>query len=130
VVELNKSTRAQEAMQAERIVAEETMKFTQWLDTMEVTPTIVAMRQKADSIREAELARTVAHLPHLTPKDRKSIEVLTVAIVNKLLHDPIQFLKNGRPSEEDKQQRLDMARRIFGLDTDVQSANNDPANEP
>lgn len=130
VVELNKSARAQEAMQAERIVAEETMKFAQWLDTMEVTPTIVAIRQKADSIREAELARTVAQLPNLTPKDKKSLEVLTVAIVNKLLHDPIQFLKNGLPSEEHKQQRLDMARQIFGLDADSHASNNDHANEP
>ena len=123
VVELNRAERQKEADRAERIVAEEAIKFMQWLEGMEVAPTIAAIRKKADAIREAEVARTIAALKNLEDKERKSIEMMGSAIVNKLLHDPMMFAKAGAPVEE-KRQNLAMLRRVFGLDggTDVEGS--------
>jgi glutamyl-tRNA reductase len=114
VVEMNKSERVHEAHTAERIVAEDTLKFLRWLDNMEVSPTIAAIRRKAEVIRQAELEKTFHHL-HPSGKEKKSIDKLTAALVNKLLHDPIMFLKENH-SPELRQQKLDWARKMFSLD--------------
>lgn len=118
VIEVNKSERQKEADKAERIVTEETLKFMQWLENFEVTPTIVAIREKADAIRTAELAKTLSQLKDLSPKEIKSIEILTTSLVNKLLHDPLNFLKSNGASDE-KEMKLDLTRKIFGLDTEA-----------
>jgi len=117
VVEVNKAEREKEAARAEGIVAEEVVKFGYWLEGMEIAPTITALRQKANAIRDGEVAKTIASLKSLTDSERKSIEMLGNAIVNKLLHEPMVFLKsNSHP--ENKQMRLDLARQLFGLDND------------
>lgn len=117
VIDVNKAEREKEASKAERIVEEETLKFIQWLDGMEVTPTIVEMRQKADAIRQAEIAKTMAGLGELTSRQKKSIEAMAGAITNKMLHNPILFLKSDAVFT-DKQAKLQMVRELFGLDSD------------
>ena len=119
VVEVNKAEREQEAVRAERIVTEETLKFLQWMEEMQLTPTIAALRHKADTIARAELARTLSHCD-LSAKEIKSIEKMTGAIINKLLHDPIHFLKTEGHAQEDKRLKLDFMRKIFGLDLETE----------
>ncbi len=115
VVDINRSERDKEAVRAERIVADETLKFMQWLDGLAITPTIVALREKAEAIRRAELARSMKNFVNLSDKERKSIELLTASIANKLLHDSIIFLKKNAGPEE-KRAKLDITRRLFRLD--------------
>jgi glutamyl-tRNA reductase len=117
VVDVNKSERQKEADKAERIVEEETLKFMQWLEGMEVTPTIVEMRQKIDDIRQAEVDKTLAGLGELSSKQKKSIEAMAGAITNKILHNPILFLKS-ETSSIDQQLKLQIIREIFGIDSD------------
>jgi len=112
VVEVNKSERQKEADHASRIVVEETGKFQLWLDGMDVTPTIVAMRQKADSIRLSEVERTLSQLKDLSPKQVKAIEVLASSLINKMLHHPIAFLKE-KSEAEGQTRKLEMVRRVF-----------------
>lgn len=115
VVDVNKSERKKEADSAERIVKEETIKFGNWLERMEVTPTIIELRKKADILREAELHKTLSQLGELTPKQIKSIEVMANALTNKLLHNPILFLKD-ESEDHDQKVKLDLVRKAFGLD--------------
>jgi len=115
VIDLNKAERDKEAVRAERIVTEETLKFMLWLGSMEITPTIVALREKANEVCQAELARTLIHLKNLSPKEEKSLEKMTASIANKLLHNPILYLKSNDEPEE-KRRQLAMTRRMFGLD--------------
>ncbi|HOV86639.1 MAG TPA: glutamyl-tRNA reductase [Syntrophobacteraceae bacterium] len=114
IVDFNRAGRQLEAERAEHIVAEETVKFQQWLCTLDVVPTIVGLREKADAIRRQELLRTLSHLPHLTEKDRKAIDVLTQSIVKKLLHDPIMFLKK-KAHRGSKQLFTDCTQQLFNL---------------
>jgi glutamyl-tRNA reductase len=117
VVDINKAERDKEAVHAERIVTDETLKFMLWLGSMEVTPTIVAIREKADEISKVELAKTLQNLDSLNDDERKSIEKMTSAIVNKILHSPVVYLKkDGSP--EEKKQKLVLIRKFFGLDPD------------
>lgn len=115
VVEVNKAQRQQEADKAERIVAEETIKFDHWLANMDLGPTIAALRQKAEEIRRAETAKTLAGLPELGPEGEKALELMGNAMLNKLLHHPMLFLKEeGAP--EEKRRNLLLVRKIFALD--------------
>jgi len=115
VVEVNKAQRKQEADKAERIVAEETIKFDHWLANMDLGPTIAELRRKADEIRRAETAKTLAGLPDLGLEGQKALELMGNAMLNKLLHHPMLFLKEeGTP--EEKRRNLLLVRKIFGLD--------------
>jgi len=115
VVDVNKAEREKEALRAEGIVAEEVVKFGQWLEGMDLAPIITAIRQKANAIREAEVAKTLATLKSLSENERRSVEILANAIVNKLLHEPMVFLKNNAP-HDNPQLKLAFVRQLFGLD--------------
>ncbi len=115
VVEVNKSERAKEAAGAERIVDEEVLKFRQWLENMEVGPTIAAIRRQSDATKEQELAKTLANLKDLSEKDKKAVQGLANSIVNKMLHNPMLFLKTDCKPDE-KRQKLAMIRKMFDLD--------------
>jgi len=119
VVEMNRSERDREAVKATRIVDEVTLTFERWLEGMSVTPTIQALRHKADSIWRAELARTLPRLPSLSEQEKKTLEMMLSATTSKLLHDPLTYLKSescgGRDNSEAK---VDMVRTIFGLGED------------
>ncbi len=119
VIEENKDEREREALKAEAIIREEVEAFWQWLSGLEVTPTIVALREKAEAIRQRELAKTLAALKELPPHAQKAIEALSVGIMNKLLHPPIAYLKTaGRSEEADNALEVAVVRRMFGLDSD------------
>jgi len=114
IIDLNKEERKREAELAEHIIAEETIKFRDWLCTLDVVPTIIALREKAETIRQNELHKTLSHMPDLSEKERQSIEVLTESIVKKLLHDPILFLK--KKAERDSRQACsDFTQQLFNL---------------
>lgn len=115
VVNENSSQRRQEALIAERIVEEEVIKFSKWMETLEVVPTIIAMQEKVSSIREAEIKKSLPGLGKLSSEQMESIETLTVSLVQKIINDPILMLKSisGRSS---KDQFLDVTRKLFNLD--------------
>jgi glutamyl-tRNA reductase len=114
VIELNLAERQKEAERAEHIIHEETVKFQDWLRTLDVVPTIVALREKAEAIRQNEIRKTLSQLPSLAERERQAIEVLTESIVSKLLHDPILFLKK-KAGRESKQLFVDHTQQLFNL---------------
>jgi glutamyl-tRNA reductase len=116
VVEMNRSEREKEAVIAARIVDEETLKFQRWWDGMAVTPTILALRRKAEDICRNEFDKTVTKLPELTEGQRQSLEKMLAAITAKLLHDPLQYLKSDACSGRDTtDMKVDIVRNVFGL---------------
>jgi glutamyl-tRNA reductase len=126
IVEMNRAERLREAPRAEHIIAAEALKFEGWLRTMEVVPTIVSLRQKAEEICQMEILRTYGQGHSLPEEQIEAIEVLTQSIVNKLLHDPILFLKRTSTMEK-KDVYLDATRRLFSLDGDqAEMVDNEP----
>jgi glutamyl-tRNA reductase len=106
--------RAGDVRQVERIVDEETTRFFHWWDAREVVPTIAALRAQAESIREAELAKALARLGPLAERERETLEALTSAIVNKLLHQPTVQLKQ-RAGDHDGRRYAPALRALFQL---------------
>ncbi|AGF77011.1 glutamyl-tRNA reductase [Desulfocapsa sulfexigens DSM 10523] len=115
VVELNKAERDKEAIKASRIVDEEALKFKDWLAGLAITPTLAALREKGDLIVRAELERTLPRLDGLSARDRENVERMAGAIVSKLLHDPMLFLKS-ESCKDQSDMKVDIFRSVFGLE--------------
>jgi glutamyl-tRNA reductase len=92
----NLARRASEVSRAESIVNEEVEKFGQWLRSRGAIPTVVALRQRFESIRKAELERLAAALP---PDARGRVDDITRLIVEKLLLTPTEQLKSVNDPE-------------------------------
>jgi glutamyl-tRNA reductase len=88
--------RENEAGRAEAIVQEEVARFVGWYRALSFTPTVVALRNKFEDIRRKELEKVFSRLPHLSDREKNSLDALTSAIVNKILHEPLTFLKKGK----------------------------------
>ncbi len=124
VVELNWQKRRAAAVKAERLIQAEALKFMDWLATLAVFPTIIALKEKAARLSEAELKKTLAQLGNLTPQQRRALEVLLQSFTQKLLHDPIMFLKRHHhlAAQADRKRahlELGLVRRLFNLDPET-----------
>jgi len=114
VVALNVAQRKEEAVKAGRIVEEEIAKFDKWLKTLAVVPTIVSLQDKAESIIRTEFAKSRSVLGELSPAQHEAVKILIRSIVEKVLNDPIVFLK-GRAGRSTVNTYLDLTKRLFGL---------------
>ncbi len=114
VVQANLRERQREAERAEALIDREVSQFVSWLSSLEVVPTIVAMRKKVESIREEELRRVFARLPDLTPEEQQAISTLASSIVNKILHDPMTELKR-QSALKDGHLYVNVLRRLFAI---------------
>jgi len=90
-------------------------RFCQWYRSLETFPTICLLRSKLETIRQKELKKACAALSLSSEKDRKILEVLTSAIVNKILHDPITFLKRT-DDHSSTEMFVDAVRKLFRLE--------------
>lgn len=79
--------------EARAIVTSEVAAFAHWLTTLDVTPTIAGLRDQAERIRDGELQKALRRLSGLSPQERRAVEAMSVAIVNKILHAPTVTLK-------------------------------------
>jgi len=121
VIEINKSQRQDAAVKARRIVQEEVVKFEKWLKTLAVVPTIVSLRNKVEAIVQSEFGKSRSALDQLTPAHRKAVDVLIRSIVEKVLNDPILFLK-GKAGRSSLNEYLDTTRKLFSLDEGDESS--------
>ena len=114
VADENIKDREKEAQKAESIVQDEVVKFVNWYHSLEVTPTIVALRKRFEEIRNKELEKTLSLHPNFSDKEKQSLGALTSAIINKILHDPLTLLKQT-DEEATADLYLDALRNLFRL---------------
>ena len=114
VVDENIEDRQQEAVKGERIVDEAVISFRQWYESLDVVPTIIALRKKMESIAAAEIKKTLQS-NKIPESSVSAIHKMTGALINKILHDPTVFLKKDGMVEE-KSVYIDTIRKIFKLD--------------
>ena len=110
IAEENMAERRRSASDAERIIDEEVAKFMKWWDSLDVLPTVKAIRTQAEDIRQRELERALGMLDELTPENRQVVDSMTRAIVNKILHDPTDSLRNGATKSQ-----IRAAKELFRL---------------
>jgi glutamyl-tRNA reductase len=93
IVKENLARRTAELERADAIVADETAKFAAWLQSREIIPTVVALRERFEAIRRSELERLQPRLASLPPEARAQVDHITKLIVEKLLLSPTEQLK-------------------------------------
>jgi glutamyl-tRNA reductase len=106
--------RRMEARRAEGIIEEEIQSFAGWLGTLEVMPTIAALRRQADELVAQLMAENESRWEALTARDGERVEAMLRAAVKRLLHEPTERVKALDP--ERRHARLSLLRELFGLD--------------
>ncbi|HEY78215.1 MAG TPA: glutamyl-tRNA reductase [Dehalococcoidia bacterium] len=112
ISERNRYRRKSAVREAENIIAAEMNKFNSWWQDFKIRPLISAIMDKAEKIRLAQLNRTVKKMPSLSDRELYSLEMMTRAIITKILKDPIRFLKDNRDSDYDY---TDIVKELFQL---------------
>jgi glutamyl-tRNA reductase len=112
----NEAARAEEAQKAGVLVIQEVSRFMRDRAVREGVPVLARLRKRAQEIAKAEVEKTLAAVGEgLTEKQRKSIEAMGQAIVNKLLHEPTARLRAVGPEKEDANRLAGAAAELFGL---------------
>lgn len=115
IVAQNINSRRQEIPRAEAIVQDEVQEFTKWLNSLQVAPTIKLLQHRFEALREAEIKR---YGKKFCSHDREQLQKFTGGLCNKMLHQPIAFLR--RLSEDaavgDQLAAIDIIRQMFDLD--------------
>jgi glutamyl-tRNA reductase len=111
----NRKQRETETQKAMEIIESEVKRFAARWQTMEVKPIISSLVGKAEAIRQAQLKLTLKKLRRLSTEEQQSLEAMTKAIVQKILHDPIQHLKKDAEERDDY---IRLIAELFQLDRD------------
>jgi glutamyl-tRNA reductase len=115
IAERNAKGRAAEGKRAERLVDAELGRFEGWIGSLEVVPTIAAMRRRGDEVVERVLAENERRWESLSDADRERVEALARAIASRMLHEPTLRLKRAA-GDEDSYLYVSVLRQLFGLD--------------
>ena len=90
-----------EVERVEGMVADAVDGFIGWSKGRTAAPTIAALRDAAEQVRQGELHRALARLGHLSERDREVVTALSAGLVNKLLHRPVTTLQAGAGQDDD-----------------------------
>jgi glutamyl-tRNA reductase len=99
------------------LIAEETAAFMGGQREARLTPTIRALRARAEQVRQQELARAAGRLAGLDDRQRAAVEAMTRGLVNKLLHDPMVRGK-ALAARPDGDLYVAALRQLYHLDPD------------
>lgn len=110
ICDANLARRAGEIQRVQTLIDREVERFTRWCQGRRALPTVIALRQHVEQIREQELQEALGRLRHLGQRDHAVVADLSRAIVNKLLHQPTIRLKSSHGSRTD-----DLATEVIDL---------------
>ena len=106
----SKAARKAEVPLVEKIIERELDILNQRLQMLKVEPVIASLRQKAESIRQTELSRTIEALGPLEAPVVERLEYFSNTLVKKLLHEPTLHLRHGNTDLDPH-----TIRKLFGL---------------
>lgn len=111
--------RSQAVPAVDAIIAQEICQWHAEARELTMRPLVAELRQRAERIRQAEVARTLRHLGQVDDDTEHHIHHLSRALVNKLLHEPTVRMKALAQRDQDDVY-LSALCDIFGLDTPAQ----------
>jgi glutamyl-tRNA reductase len=119
IVERNTSGREAEARRAEQIIEAELDRFDRWLASLEVVPTVSALRERGDEVVRRVMAENESRWESLGAADRERLETMAKAIASRLLHEPTVRLRRSA-GNDDAYQYVSALRELFGLDVETE----------
>ena len=114
---LNREQRGEETHEVERIISSEVIKFDSRWQSFEARPIVSSLMEKAEDIRCKQLKKTLDKLRPLSDKERDDLDAMTKSIVNKILKEPIDYLKEHAEGNRDYGE---MVSELFQLDREGQ----------
>lgn len=99
LIERNAAFRSRDLDSAQEIVERETAQIWRWHESLRVMPTVVALKQRTDSIMQSLLAENDARWEGLTRADRSRLKAMLSAAGKRLMDEPIRRLKASNESE-------------------------------
>jgi glutamyl-tRNA reductase len=121
--------RRAEVGRVREILADELDRFRLDRAAREVAPLVSALREQAEMVRRAEHARRESRLAGLSAEQRDTVDQLTRALVNKLLHEPTVRLKDAAGSARGELY-ADALTALFALDEPVTGVDDPGADGP
>jgi glutamyl-tRNA reductase len=119
MVERNTTGREGEARRAELIIDAELDRFERWLSSLEVVPTIAALRERGDEVVRRVMAENENRWESLSEADRERLEAMAKAVASRLLHEPTLRMRRSAGSD-DAYQFVGAMRELFGLDVETE----------
>jgi glutamyl-tRNA reductase len=112
VIQHNLGQRERHRPAAEKVVEEAVTELEVELGRRAAVPLITALVDRAELVRQGELARTLSRMRPLSDEEHAHLDRLTQAIAAKLLHHPIAFLRQ----HADDPERRHLLEEAFGLE--------------
>ncbi|MDZ4683967.1 MAG: glutamyl-tRNA reductase [Planctomycetaceae bacterium] len=112
--EANRKSRGREIEKANLIIEDETAKFLNEFYRRAGSELVVRLRDGWNDIAQQELERLFRKSNHFDDADRDAIERTVDRIVNKLLHPPLEALRD-ESKDEVAHGLLNALKRLFGL---------------
>src|SRR4051812_43534103 len=112
----NMGSRVAEAGRARQIVDQEVERFAQWLASLDVVPTIAALRSLGDGVVEQVLRENESRWESLSDADRERVGVMARAVVSRLLHEPTLRLKDATDRDA-SYHYVQALRELFAIET-------------
>jgi len=103
---------------AEAVVEEEIRRFARWMDQLDATPAIAALRRRGETIVEQVLSENAGRWESASARDRARVDAVARAVMQRLLHEPTIRLKSMEG--DGSHGRLALLRELFGLEEDGQ----------
>ena len=113
VAERNRKVRQAEARKAEGIIEQQIQQFAVWLGSLEVLPTLAALRTHAATIAEQVVRENAGKWETASPRDLERVDALARSLVNRLLHQPTVQMKEMH--DDRVHARMAIVRELFGL---------------
>ncbi len=117
IIDKNLATRRLEIPRVKAIIQDELESFIKWIDSLQVTPTIKLLQQRFEQARKAEIKRYGKKFKHTDPEQ---LDQFTNGLCNKILHQPIAFLRaisdSKQANSSDHLAAIDLIRKLFQLD--------------
>lgn len=112
VVDAGMESRQQAVIEAEQIITTRVDGFLHWLETRDAVPTIRALREHAEALRQAEVERALRLLAKGEDPQRV-LDALSHGLTNKLMHGPTRFLNQAEGEAQADAGRL--VQQLFNL---------------
>lgn len=118
LVDANLSTRKNEAVKIEAMIAESMDSFEEWVSMLGVVPVIQALRSKALNIHEDTFQSVERKMPDMTDRERTIVSKHMKSIINQMVKDPIIYTKEIAGSRK-ADVKLEEIQQLFGIEDEV-----------
>jgi len=124
VVASSRQTRQGAVDAAAVIVRQHVDEYVQWQQARQVGPMIHQLYRQYHAIADEEVARTIGKLANVSDTDQRILADMARRIVNKLLHHPVQKLRESDALRASTANHIAAMQSLFNLEPGDESADN------